>query len=206
MSARDDILRRLALAARTAYLPRTSAPAPPAVSEASVEECIARFSVEAAALGVECYFESSVTGVHERVTSVVGELPTLSWDLAELPYSVGTLLKNGCFADAPRETQAAALLGVTGCDAAIAETGSLVMFSTAGRPRTASLLPPVHLAVVTRGQLCFSMTEMFARHAPRLADSASCTVITGPSRTADIELTLTLGIHGPGRVIVVIGP
>jgi L-lactate dehydrogenase complex protein LldG len=50
------------------------------------------------------------------------------------------------------------------------------------------------------------MGEFFARNRERIASTAGCTFITGPSRTADIELTLTLGVHGPGRVIVVVGP
>jgi L-lactate dehydrogenase complex protein LldG len=69
-----------------------------------------------------------------------------------------------------------------------------------------SLLPPFHIALVERRRLCFSMAEVFEAYRDRLAGSASCTFITGPSRTADIELTLTLGIHGPGRVAVIIGP
>jgi L-lactate dehydrogenase complex protein LldG len=69
-----------------------------------------------------------------------------------------------------------------------------------------SLLPPAYLAVVRRGDLLFSMGEFFQSHAQALAGAANCTLVTGPSRTADIELTLTLGVHGPGRVTVVIGP
>jgi L-lactate dehydrogenase complex protein LldG len=95
---------------------------------------------------------------------------------------------------------------VTGCDGAIAETGSLVLLSGEGKPRAASLLPPVHLAVVQRKDLRFGMGEFFTERAAEMAGAACCTFITGPSRTADIELTLTLGVHGPGEVIVVMGP
>ena len=71
---------------------------------------------------------------------------------------------------------------------------------------TVSLLPPFHVALVERSRLLFSMAEVFEAYRDRLESSASCTFITGPSRTADIELTLTLGIHGPGRVAVIVGP
>ena len=64
----------------------------------------------------------------------------------------------------------------------------------------------MHLAVVRRQDLFFGMGEFFARHDARIAGEAACTFVTGPSRTADIELTLTLGVHGPGRVVVVVGP
>jgi L-lactate dehydrogenase complex protein LldG len=116
------------------------------------------------------------------------------------------MLEGAALGSDPRERQAAAELGITGCDAAIAETASLVLLSGRGRSRAVSLLPAVHLALAQRHQLCLTMAEMFEQYSGALQSAASCTLITGPSRTADIELTLTLGIHGPGRVVVVIGP
>jgi len=110
------------------------------------------------------------------------------------------------FGAASRDEQARAEVGVTGCDRAIAETGSLALITGPGRSRAVSLLPPFHLAVVSRLNVCYTMAEFFDDCRPQLATASSCTFITGPSRTADIELTLTLGIHGPGRVAIVIGP
>ncbi len=81
-----------------------------------------------------------------------------------------------------------------------------MLLSGEGKPRAASLLPPVHLAVVCRNDLRFSMAEFFSERADAMAAARCCTFITGPSRTADIELTLTVGVHGPGEVIVVVGP
>jgi L-lactate dehydrogenase complex protein LldG len=101
---------------------------------------------------------------------------------------------------------AAADLGVTGVDLAIAETGTLVVVSGAGRPRSASLLPACHVAVFGREVLVESLLQaglaLEAWHdgvAPG-ARGASINFITGPSRTADIELTLTRGVHGPKEV------
>ena len=204
MSARDQILRRLRSV--SPRLPPAGASSAPPVAAASLDECIARFSAEAAALGVDCHVESSADDVRRRVGSIVNGRSVLSWDRPWLPYSTGDVLTTALFADAPTVQQATAALGVTGCDAAVAETGSLVLFSGPGRARTVSLLPPLHLAIVERDTLCYSLAEVFTRYHQRLRDDASCTIITGPSRTADIELTLTLGIHGPGRVIVIIGP
>jgi L-lactate dehydrogenase complex protein LldG len=105
-----------------------------------------------------------------------------------------------------RALAAAADLGVTGVDLAIAETGTLVVVSGAGRPRSASLLPPCHVAVFDRDALVESLQqaglvlETWHEGAPPAWRGASTNFITGPSRTADIELTLTRGVHGPGEV------
>jgi L-lactate dehydrogenase complex protein LldG len=158
------------------------------------------------ALGVAHHIEQSADAVRARVREIVGGRAVLAWDPDRLPYDVGSVLPGAATGASPRDVQAAAEIGVTGCDAAIAETGSLVVLSGPGKPRAASLLPPVHLCVVRMDDLGPSMGEFFATRAADIAAAANCTFITGPSRTADIELTLTLGVHGPGEVIVVVGP
>jgi L-lactate dehydrogenase complex protein LldG len=105
-----------------------------------------------------------------------------------------------------RAVAAAADLGVTGVDLAIAETGTLIVVSGAGRPRSASLLPPCHVAVFDRDVLVESLAQaglaLEAWHDGAAGGDrgASINFITGPSRTADIELTLTRGVHGPKEV------
>ncbi len=105
-----------------------------------------------------------------------------------------------------RETVAAADLGVTGADLVVAETGSLVLRSGGGRPRSTSLLPPWHVAVFDRTVLIESLVQLgvfleaWRTEAPGPLDGAAVQIITGPSRTADIELTLTRGVHGPREV------
>jgi len=96
-----------------------------------------------------------------------------------------------------------AAVGVTGAIAVLADTGSLVVTSGRGRPRLASLLPPVHVALVTRAQLVPSLGVWMAANSADATARANCVVITGPSRTADIEMTLTRGVHGPRVVHVV---
>ena len=96
-------------------------------------------------------------------------------------------------------------LGLTGADLAIAETGTLVLRSGPGRPRSTSLLPPCHVALFDRTVLLESLHQLGvvleAWHAdPSGTDGAMINLITGPSRTADIELTLTRGVHGPKEV------
>ena len=97
-------------------------------------------------------------------------------------------------------------MGVTGCHGAIAETGSLALLSRPGCSRTVSLLPALHVALVQPGDLVFGMGEFFASRADRIAAASNLTFVTGPSRTADIELSLTIGVHGPARVVAIIGP
>jgi L-lactate dehydrogenase complex protein LldG len=205
MSARQRILGRLRAAA-TSRLPQAVAPTSSRIDTASPDECVARFAAEAAALGVDCHIEMAPADVRARLLELVTGHSVLSWDPTSLPYGVGEMLEHPLHGDAPLALQAAAEFGVTACDAAVAETASLVLFSAPGRSRTVSLLPPVHVAIVERSKLCLSLGDVFERYRDRVQDAASCTIITGPSRTADIELTLTLGIHGPGRVIVILGP
>jgi L-lactate dehydrogenase complex protein LldG len=95
-------------------------------------------------------------------------------------------------------------LGLTGAHAALADIGGLVLVSGPGRGRLASVLPPVHVAVVDERRLRPSLAVLL-REEPRLLDAGSNVVIVaGPSRTADIEMTLTHGVHGPKHVHVIL--
>jgi L-lactate dehydrogenase complex protein LldG len=105
-----------------------------------------------------------------------------------------------------RERIATTDLGLTGADLAVAETGTLVLVSGSGRPRSTALLPPVHIAVFDRTALVESLAqagvvlEAWHEGEPAPSRGAAIHFITGPSRTADIELTLTRGVHGPREV------
>ena len=97
-------------------------------------------------------------------------------------------------------TGAGVKAGLTGALCAIAETGSLVVPGGPGQPLTASLVPPVHLVLLRAGQIVPNLET--ALGLPEVAASPATAIITGPSRTADIEMTLTIGVHGPGEVQV----
>jgi len=95
-------------------------------------------------------------------------------------------------------------VGITSADYALADTGTLVMLSSPREARLISLLPPAHIAVVPSGRILSGLDELFAT-LPRPADGTSSMVlITGPSRTADIEQILVRGVHGPGKLAVVV--
>lgn len=89
-------------------------------------------------------------------------------------------------------------LGVTEADYLLPETGTLVLRSSNEKPRGVSLLPRIHLAIVSPAMLRADLHQVFAE----ARDSHYLVFVTGPSRTADIELTVTLGVHGPKNLYV----
>lgn len=95
-------------------------------------------------------------------------------------------------------------VGISTVQAAIAETGTLVLDSTRERHRLLSLVPPVHIAIVKASQICRTLAEVLAVIRKDKEISPAVTFITGPSRTADIELTLAIGVHGPQELYVII--
>lgn len=106
-----------------------------------------------------------------------------------------------------RERATTADIGVTGVDYAIADTGTCVLLPRGGVSRLVSLLPPVYVAVVERGQVLPNLDALMSlrRHAFHSGKLGSyMSLITGPSRSADIEYTLVTGVHGPGEVHMVL--
>lgn len=97
------------------------------------------------------------------------------------------------------------MVGITGVVCAVAETGSLMVAAGAQTPSAVSLLPETHIAILQRDQIVAGMEEAwrrlreYNRVMPRAVN-----FISGPSRTADIEQTVTLGAHGPYRVHVIV--
>jgi L-lactate dehydrogenase complex protein LldG len=95
------------------------------------------------------------------------------------------------------DSQFDAHASITGVVAAIAETGTLVVASDAGRSRGAFIVPPVHIAIVSETDLIPDMLDLW----PRVGrPPTALTLISGPSKTADIEGILVTGVHGPGAV------
>ncbi|MDZ7289043.1 MAG: lactate utilization protein [candidate division KSB1 bacterium] len=97
-------------------------------------------------------------------------------------------------------------IGITAVDFLIARTGSIVLSSATAGGRRLSVLPPFHIAIATIDQLVLSLDEALKRYDQRgVADLSSyATIITGPSRTSDIEKILVLGAHGPKRLAVIV--
>ena len=95
-------------------------------------------------------------------------------------------------------------VGITRAQAGIAETGTLVLDSSCERNRLVSVVPPVHIAIVAASRIYPTLADVLAMLQSGKEVSPAITFITGPSRTADIELTLTIGVHGPQELYVII--
>jgi L-lactate utilization protein LutC len=96
----------------------------------------------------------------------------------------------------------AADVGITGVETVVAETGTLVLATRPDQPRSASLLPPVHIAVAHRRQVVADLFDLFELSPGEVP--ACLTLVTGPSKTGDIELKLVTGVHGPGELHLVL--
>ncbi len=97
-------------------------------------------------------------------------------------------------------------LGITGAQLGVAETGTLVLESDRERHRLSSLVPPVHVAIIAAEHIRQTLGEALQaiNEKGQAGLSRAVTFITGPSRTSDIELTLAIGVHGPGELHVII--
>lgn len=100
-----------------------------------------------------------------------------------------------------RELAAQARFGISQMEWALADTGSLAQNSTAIDQRLVSSLPTIHIALVPTSGLLPDMPSLLSRVNPK--ECAYLAMITGPSRTADIERVLTIGVHGPERLVII---
>jgi len=103
-----------------------------------------------------------------------------------------------------REACTAADVGITSVDYALAQTGTFVMMASQENPRLASLLPLIHIAVIPRSRIVGNLDTLLGVLPAPAEQTSSMVLITGPSRTADIEQILVRGVHGPGEVYAVI--
>jgi L-lactate dehydrogenase complex protein LldG len=104
--------------------------------------------------------------------------------------------------DVTRELAAQAKVGISQMDWALANTGTLVQDADQVDKRLVSTLPLLHIALVSTAALVPDLAAVLTRVDP--GKSAYLSFITGPSRTADIERVLTIGVHGPERLIIVL--
>ena len=177
-SAREHILGRV----RTALRVEGKAPAVPSSAPIflPVTDLEARFREEFLALKGE----------------IITDLPAFLTGFPNIASAVPEVASNADVRQAD--------LGVTGCDCLLARTGSIAVCTRSAGGRALSVLPPVHLVIARRDQIIADLTAALAlwqqrydRHWP-----SNLCVITGPSRTGDIEKILVMGAHGPKRLVL----
>jgi L-lactate dehydrogenase complex protein LldG len=212
-SIREGLLRNTLPAAAGGSTDRPTTAAAPDLAE--------QFCAALTALSGHAHRADGAAGVADTIAAIARAHQTasfISWDeehlgcpglmdalrsrgLARVPYDLGGEPER-------RAVEVDALagigLGVTGAHAALADNGGLVLVSGPGRGRLVSLLPPVHVAVVNFRRMRASLAALI-REEPALLDAGSnVVVVAGPSRTADIEMTLTHGVHGPKDLHVIV--
>jgi L-lactate dehydrogenase complex protein LldG len=226
MSSREAFLARVRQAAEQGRPYRVPLrPVPDGIGYVGAEgDLCERFAAEVDAVGGEAFVVADLTAAAHQLHQLLDEAGAksaicwqhelLDWlGLAELLAAPDvTRFDYDRLAQLPPAEQRAALVacdvGITSCDCAIAETGTLMMCSRPGQERVASLLPPMHIAIVERRQIVPDLIDAFQLLTDRgLAQLPSnVTWITGPSKTGDIELQLTTGVHGPGKWRVIVVP
>jgi len=142
-----------------------------------------------------------LTEIGARRVVVNDELPLAGVDLAARWPGIAWHVVGQTAGDL-RAFCATADVGVSGADAALAETGSVAVSSGPGKSRLATLLPPVHIALAPTSRLT---SDIFTWAAARAGlPPTNLTLISGPSKTADIEQVTAIGVHGPKRFVVIL--
>jgi L-lactate dehydrogenase complex protein LldG len=184
-------------------------------------ELVSRFCTELTALGGEAQTADSEQEAAAAVLAILQDWKTAAVALPggfaerfpELTSALSAAqVELSVWGDAlrsPRET-APLPVGLVVADWAIADTGTLVFLSTPAAGRSLSLLPPAFIALVPPGRLVATRQAVFAAIKAKAASPAAwptgLSFVTGPSRTADIEGDLSIGVHGPGKVAVIMLP
>ena len=192
--------------------PGAAIPAPPPVRvrvpEVDLESRIASFSKRLEALAGRVLqaqtagaARTAVEGVLSGRTAIASNAPLL----AECGVTGLAGVRSGVTdREELRALCASSGVGITSADYALADTGTLVMLSSPREARMISLLPPAHIAVVPSNRILSGLDELFSILPAPASVSSSMVLITGPSRTADIEQILVRGVHGPGEITVVL--
>jgi len=214
-SARDRILARLH-ASGTEQTTVSEAPPPPALSldrEAKIERLAALMTAMRTDVHIvdsnswidrlkELALEKGWKRLLYGPGAPIGSVIETAWasDTEGLPELVAYIGPVENFKEDLFQIDA----GITSVRAGVAETGAVVLWPTPNEPRLMSLVPPVHVAVLDADTIYNSLAEMMA--VERWADGmpTNALLISGPSKTADIEFTLVFGVHGPKELVLLI--
>jgi L-lactate dehydrogenase complex protein LldF len=156
-----------------------------------------RTDIEKAASGVLPLDGTESVLVSDAADPLVGRLVKAMQDQHAAPITQMDRL--------PAASLASAEASITSVEAGLAETGSLVLLSGRGHSLLASLLPSIHCAVLPASRIRPSLSVWLrAGGARKIIEASQAVLVTGPSRTADIEMSLTVGIHGPRQLVILL--
>jgi L-lactate dehydrogenase complex protein LldG len=212
-SSRQIILDNIRSGMKKALLPEASANAPDLVFPGNTGG-VEKFVEEFEKVSGKAFRVATLPEAFELVIKILagrGWRQTLIWErlLEQHPEFRQSLAQAGIEAISEGQIRhlAGIPVGITGAQAAIADTGTLVLQNSSGQPAFASLLPETHLALLSvkdihpNLQAYLDSVDDLREH---ILASSNQVFITGPSRTGDIELNITLGVHGPREVIAII--
>jgi len=175
---------------------------------AGLEDKIARFADEVAELHkVEVIRAGNWDQARRHIAQMLQEKGVSSIALAGEDLKPSLPLWGKWKIAGDRDSTEKTEVGVVQADYGLAETGSIILLASQDKPRSASLLPPACIFALSVFGMLDSMAHLMKELEARYAKGempATVNVVTGPSRTADIELSLTVGVHGPGEVSVVL--
>ena len=167
----------------------------------NTNELFVSFKERAEAVSAEVHRCPGPAEAKDFILGLLAELGgTALWAPCPFLEAAGAPAGPGLSYDVTREAAAAATVGISQMDWALADTGTLVQDASAVAKRLVSTLPQVHVAIIGADRLLPGLGQALEVMRPDQASYLS--MITGPSRTADIERVLTIGVHGPERLIV----
>jgi len=208
--SRDHILHRVRTSlGRSAGQPPAEPPAARIrIPQVDPEARIASFRERLEALAGKTYRVATPQEASTVVTSVLAGRAAVASNapyLAECGITSLPTVRSG-IGDSGELRAACATIdaGITSADFALADTGTLVLLSSFEEARMISLLPPAYIAVVPAERILTGLDELFSVLPNPAEVSSSMVLVTGPSRTADIEQILVRGVHGPGQITVVV--
>ena len=225
----EDFINNIRQKLRSAHLPAAEVEHPGSFTgyswdaNASTDALLEQFKTELTNLTGHVHVLDDVEETAEKILSILEKHKTkriIAWDnenlgldnLREVLNESGIEISDSQLSsvDAERKSQLAEIddvfVGLTGSHGALADVGAIALFSGEERGRLASLAPPVHIALLRREDIYPSMGAFMADQGKRVPESSNLIFIAGPSRTGDIEMTLSIGVHGPGETHVIVLP
>ncbi len=228
MSARrEKFLSRIKDSLRHAVLPAAAPEHPGSFQDYSFETdapaagLIEGFTRELEALSGQVHLLGSSAEIIPTILEILGSHNArriIAWDESQLGLTgfttamaeAGITIENSYLPPTGVERQARLAqldgvpAGLTGVQGGLADTGAVALISGPGRGRLASLLPPVHIALLPAPKIYPALPAFLSANPTAATSGSNLVFIAGPSRTGDIEMTLSMGVHGPKEVHVVI--